>query len=181
VHSYTGRDNIENYCIECTWWICFTNSSTINNVQHKVLKYLHSPLPSVYYYGVVNLLSTYAIIIQIKFGMQSALSKFKRYFSLSIHKTCQAQWNFFLFWMDCIYVRIYQERNISLWCILKSCDWPYPRQEIFDTGIAWWVANSTSPTWPKTYYSNQCEGGTVSDHQRTTTVSLKHYTKEVHF
>jgi len=77
----------------------------------------------------------------------------------------------FLFWMDCIYGHIHKNRNISLWCILNSCVCPYPIPERWDTGIAWWVANGTSLTRPKTYYSDHY---TVSERQRTTTVSLKH-------
>jgi len=70
VHSYTARDNNQTYCIECTWRKGFTNSSAINNVQRKVLKYLHIPFPGLCYYGVVDFLITCVIMTLIKFGMQ---------------------------------------------------------------------------------------------------------------
>ena len=63
-----------------------------------------------------------------------------------------------------------------LWACRKACScvWLYPSPERCDPGKTWWVANGTSSTWPKTYYSDQLEAGRASDRQRTTTVSLKH-------
>jgi hypothetical protein len=67
-------DNSQTYCIKCTLRKVYTNSSAINNVQHYGLKFPHSSFPVVCYYDVMGLLSTYFIIIQIKFGVNSVYS-----------------------------------------------------------------------------------------------------------
>jgi hypothetical protein len=59
--------------------------------------------------------------------------------------------------------------------LLDSRVWSYPVTERRDTGVAWWGAAGTSSTRHETYNSDLCEAATTLDHQRTTTVTLKHY------
>jgi len=138
VPSYTARDNSQTYCIKCTLRKVFTNSSAINNVQHYGLKFPHSSFPVVCYYGVMDWLYTCFIIILIKFGMQSdfivdfmsiffaniltqksttytacSSKLYKWYFSVSVRKTCQAQWNLFFCSGQATFLFIYIKTETS--------------------------------------------------------------------
>ena len=127
---------------------------------------------------IVDFMSTFFanILTQKSTTYTSCYSKMcKWYFSVSVHKTCQAQWNFFLCAGWTAFMFIYIKTETSACSAWYSCVWLYPIQERCYTSIAWWMATGTSSTRHKIYYSDQCEGVTASDHQRTTTVSLKHY------